>query len=54
FAVSCECFFTDPLRLQQIYPAVYRQLSQFFSQDPAQRFPATRLLAGEGDAESLG
>ncbi len=48
FAVSCECFFTDPLRLQQVYPAVYRQLSQFFSQDPAQRFPATRLLAGEG------
>lgn len=47
FAVSCELFFTDPLRLRQVYPAVYRQLGQFFSQDPALRFPATRLLAGE-------
>ncbi|WP_265462161.1 zinc-dependent peptidase [Aeromonas salmonicida] len=47
FAVCCESFFTDPLRLRQVYPAVYRQLSQFFSQDPALRFPATRLLAGE-------
>ncbi|MGY3917268.1 zinc-dependent peptidase [Aeromonas australiensis] len=53
FAVSCECFFTDPRRLQQVYPSVYRQLSQFFSQDPAVRFPATRLLAGEADAGSL-
>ncbi|HDO1381917.1 TPA: zinc-dependent peptidase [Aeromonas veronii] len=53
FAVCCECFFTDPLRLQQVYPDVYRQLSQFFSQDPARRFPATRLLAGEADAKSL-
>ena len=47
FAVCCESFFTDPLCLRQVYPAVYRQLSQFFSQDPALRFPATRLLAGE-------
>lgn len=53
FAVCCESFFTDPLRLRQVYPAVYRQLSQFFSQDPTLRFPATRLLAGEGQTESL-
>ncbi|WP_236757964.1 zinc-dependent peptidase [Aeromonas cavernicola] len=48
FAICCELFFTDPLRLRAVYPAVYQQLSQFFSQDPAQRFPPTRLLAGEG------
>lgn len=49
FAVSCELFFTDPQRLRRVYPTVYLQLSQFFSQDPALRFPAIHLLAGEGE-----
>ena len=53
FAVSCECFFTDPLRLRSVYPEVYRQLSLLFGQDPASRFPPTRLLAGEGDSRLL-
>ncbi len=47
FAVCSECFFTDPLRLRDTYPAVYQQFTRFFGQQPAARFPATRLLAGE-------
>ncbi len=47
FAVCSECFFTDPLRLRDTYPAVYEQFTRFFGQQPATRFPATRLLAGE-------
>jgi len=47
FAVCSECFFTDPLRLRDTYPAVYQQFTRFFDQQPAARFPATRLLAGE-------
>ncbi|WP_421163685.1 zinc-dependent peptidase [Aeromonas dhakensis] len=46
-AVCSECFFTDPLRLRDTYPAVYEQFTRFFGQQPAARFPATRLLAGE-------
>lgn len=49
FAVCSESFFTDPLRLRAVYPAVYSQFERFFEQQPAARFPATRLLAGEGD-----
>lgn len=49
FAVCSESFFTDPLRLRAVYPAVYEQFERFFGQQPAARFPATRLLAGEGD-----
>jgi MtfA peptidase len=47
FAVCSECFFTDPLRLRAVYPAVYEQFERFYGQQPAARFPATRLLAGE-------
>ena len=39
-------FFTDPLRLRAVYPAVYDQFARFYGQDPAGRYPATRLLAG--------
>ncbi|MNR58890.1 Protein MtfA [compost metagenome] len=49
FAVCSESFFTDPLRLRAVYPAVYGQFERFFEQQPAARFPATRLLAGEGN-----
>ncbi|MFM4938041.1 M90 family metallopeptidase [Aeromonas enteropelogenes] len=52
FAVCCESFFTDPLRLRSVYPVVYQQLEQLFGQDPAARFPATRLLAGNHEGES--
>lgn len=47
FAVCSESFFTDPLRLRAVYPAVYQQLARFYGQQPADRFPPTRLLAGD-------
>ncbi len=34
FAVACETFFTVPAILYEDFPAVYRQLRQFFRQDP--------------------
>lgn len=34
FAVACETFFTEPAILYGDFPAVYRQLKQFFRQDP--------------------
>jgi len=34
FAVSGEAFFVTPHRLAQAYPAWYRELSEFFGQDP--------------------
>lgn len=39
FAVACEVFFDDPLRLQRGYPAVYEQLALFYRQDPAVHCP---------------
>jgi Mlc titration factor MtfA (ptsG expression regulator) len=35
FAVSVESFFERPLRLRKTYPALYRELSEYFRQDPA-------------------
>ncbi|MBP0601348.1 MULTISPECIES: M90 family metallopeptidase [Aeromonas] len=49
FAVCSESFFTEPLRLRDVYPAVYEQFCRFYGQEPATRFPATRLLAGEAE-----
>ena len=37
FAVMSEAFFETPRVVQERYPAVYAQLSQFYRQDPAQR-----------------
>jgi len=37
FAVFSEAFFAAPVRLQQAFPAVYRQLCLFYRQDPAAR-----------------
>jgi Mlc titration factor MtfA (ptsG expression regulator) len=37
FAVASETFFTDPAGLSEEFPAIYRELSTFFRQDPAQR-----------------
>jgi len=51
FAVCSESFFTDPLRLRAVYPAVYDQFARFYGQDPAARYPATRLLAGDPGAQ---
>lgn len=34
FAVACETFFTQPTILVEDFPIVYRQLRQFFRQDP--------------------
>jgi Mlc titration factor MtfA (ptsG expression regulator) len=41
FAVLSEVFFADPTLLVQEYPAVYRNFSAFYAQDPAAR---TELL----------
>jgi len=48
FAVLSEAFFELPEVVQQVYPQVYRQLSQYYRQDPASReLPrAWRLRAG--------
>ena len=47
FAVcSSESFFTDPLRLRAVYPAVCDQFARFYGQDPAARYPATRCWLG--------
>lgn len=37
FAVTSEYFFSAPDLLHQAYPLVYRQLSQFYRQDPLAR-----------------
>lgn len=37
FAVMSEEFFTDPLSLREVYPALYQQLALFYRQDPALR-----------------
>jgi Mlc titration factor MtfA (ptsG expression regulator) len=37
FAVMTEEFFTDPVLLRDEYPTLYRQLVQFYRQDPAAR-----------------
>jgi len=34
FAVASEYFFTDPHRLQDLFPAVYDQLELFYGQKP--------------------
>ena len=52
FAVCSESFFTEPLRLRDTYPAVYEQFTRFYGQQPAARFPATRLLAGDAEPHS--
>ena len=41
FAVLSEVFFAEPTLLQMEYPALYRQLAQFYRQDPGSR---TELL----------
>ena len=42
FAVLSEVFFERPLVLQENYPAVYEQLSQFYKQDPVERLHPQR------------
>ncbi|MFV8834502.1 M90 family metallopeptidase [Aquisalimonas sp.] len=39
FAVACESFFERPVALREAMPAVYRQLSRYFRQDPCARLP---------------
>jgi len=36
FAVATEAFFEKPLKLRQNHPELYRELKDFFRQDPAQ------------------
>jgi len=35
FAVVTECFFEKSKELKQKHPVLYRQLSEFYQQDPA-------------------
>ena len=42
FAVSVESFFEQPLRLKKSYPALYRELCDYFRQDPAAWFQNLR------------
>ena len=44
FAVTSEAFFETPHLLQREYPGVYRQLSAFYRQDPASRYPKFQHL----------
>jgi Mlc titration factor MtfA (ptsG expression regulator) len=37
FAVATEVFFTQPLALREMYPALYSELVAFYRQDPANR-----------------
>ena len=37
FAVASELFFEQPATIEGIYPAVYRQLAEFYRQDPGAR-----------------
>lgn len=35
FAVATECFFEKPKELQRLHPDLYRELKEFYQQDPA-------------------
>ncbi len=48
FAVQSEAFFEIPGVVQSEYPDVYLQLSQFYRQDPAERFARAELAYREG------
>src|SRR2546427_1768605 len=39
FAVATETFFEKPVQLEREHPELYRQLQQFYRQDPARRAP---------------
>jgi Mlc titration factor MtfA (ptsG expression regulator) len=39
FAVATETFFEKPVQLEREHPELYRQLQQFYRQDPARRTP---------------
>jgi Mlc titration factor MtfA (ptsG expression regulator) len=36
FAVATEAFFEKPLKLRQNHPELYRELKEFYRQDPAE------------------
>ncbi len=38
FAVAAECFFEQPLAMQEEHPRLYELFRDFFRQDPAERF----------------
>ncbi|MFO0949144.1 MAG: M90 family metallopeptidase [Planctomycetota bacterium] len=42
FAVTTECFFEEPLELERRHPALYRELSGYYNQDPASRIRAAQ------------
>jgi MtfA peptidase len=54
FAVSSEAFFVDPARLEQAFPQWYRQLAQFFRQDPLNHAAAAGPAAGSQDGSQHG
>ncbi len=40
FAVASECFFVNPLALQDEHPALYAMFGRYYGQDPAAELPA--------------
>ena len=53
FAVTSECFFTQPVKLRRRHPALYDLLASFYRQDPTSR-PITEAVvvsAKEADQE---
>jgi MtfA peptidase len=47
FAVMSEAFFESPHSLMSLYPDVYKQLTQFYRQDPAKRSAETDSALAE-------
>lgn len=48
FSILCEQFFTQPRRLQEQEPELYRLLTRWFAQDPAGRQPRASWSDGAG------
>lgn len=48
FSILCEQFFTQPRRLQEQEPELYRLLTHWFAQDPAGRQPRASWSDGAG------
>jgi len=49
FAVATECFFERPERLHESHPELYRQLKEFYQQDPIQ-FLTDRQSRSQGSS----
>ncbi len=50
FAVATECFFTQPVRLQERHPQLYQILREYYNQDTAARLARHNVAATDGTA----